>query len=419
MEDLPISLLMQQEKAKPRTGEELETFGKHAANIYLSGQCKTLSEAVVESVKTAGLSPEQVRRVVEFTNQGAYLKKFASEGPNHKVINFKGGPASFPDVIRDLNDGGGGSVMDKAASAALDDYQLPPPSLVALESRNLERLGVMETKLAEAFASEDPAIPYADPLREAHDLRDKIAGLYNEAVSELSGLETMYLEVCDGLFNEVKQASLSGVPLGHVVAAMQAASSDPVFTKAAFSMLTPRLIRNEVFPSEVAISDSLSKFAGAGLVNEEHPLVGAYAAFCETLEKLAATREVRDQALAHVDVLSRFMSKAASTASSAAESLRSAAGHVPKVWRAATNLAAHASEPVSEFATGLGGETAGKITGGLVRYAPHIGAGLAAEEVYQRATNHPALQAAKNFAMARVPYTHQNMIRQYNMQMGM
>lgn len=421
MEELPLSLLTQQEKAKPRTGEELETFGKHASTLYLQGACKTLSEAVVETVKSAGLAPEQVRRVVEFANTSAYLEKFASEGPGHKVVHFKGGPASFPDVIRDLNDGGGGSAVDKVASVAFggSDYHLPPPSVSRLVERNLSRLGVVDEKLASAFQATPVAIPYEEPLRDTADLVDKLAGLRDEATSDLSGLETRYLDLCDLLFGHVKQAALEGTPLGHVVAAFSIVSQEPEFFKSAFAMLSPRLVENEVFRTHADVADSLAKTAGAGRPDPSHPLLGVFEDYCDTLSKLAAVRATREEIETHLGVLATYMRKAAGIAEEAGETIRDAASYVPKGWRAAKDLAARAADPASRFATAVGGETAGKVTGTVVRHLPHLGAYLVGEELYQRAKNSPGVQAATNFAASRIPYTQANMIRQYNLQTGM
>lgn len=415
MEDLPTSLLIQQEQARPRTGEELETFGKYAASLYLTGRCGTLSGAVVETVKSAELAPEQVRRVVEFTNTSAYLKKFASEGPGHKVVTFKGGPASFPDVIRDLNDGGGGSVFDKVASFGTSDYLLPPPDLAGLAEQNLARLGVVNSKLAAAFQTNDIPLPYEEPLRDVLDTKDKLAGLYDEATHELSGLETRYMDLCEMLFGQVKQAALEGTPLGHIVTVMSTVTDEPEFVKSAFYMLSERLVENEVFHSHAALADSLQKTAGAGMVNPSHPLVGIFGDYCDTLAKTAAYRQVREEVAFELDNLTTFIQKASSVASS----IRGVAEQVPKAWSAATSATAKASQPISEFVSELGLPKAAPIVGNAVKYAPHIAAALAGEEMYQKAKNHPAGQAAKNFILGRVPYTHQNMIRQYNMQMGM
>lgn len=135
MHDMPSVTLLQQENATPRTGQELEVLGKCAAKKYVDGTCSSLNDAVVETVKQAGLSPEQVRRVIEFANTDAYLVEFNKEGAQSRYVEFHGGPASPAEVLRDLNDGGGGTVFDRG----LSDYSLEPtmPKTAALMERNL------------------------------------------------------------------------------------------------------------------------------------------------------------------------------------------------------------------------------------------------------------------------------------------
>jgi hypothetical protein len=414
MEDLPTSMLLQQESAKPRTGEELETFGKYAARRFLDRECKTLTEAVVDTVKSASLAPEQVKRVVEFANTAAYLQKFASAGPQHKVVSFEGGPASFPDVLRDLNDGGNETVLDKAAS--IHDYLLPPPDTRALEVRNLERLGVENEKIAEAFGVVEVPLPFEEPLQEAYGVKMKLASLYDEASSDINQLESHHLTVCDELFQHVKQAALAGSPLGHVVVAMKTACEDPEFMKAAFQVLGPRLIENGVFKTGAELADSLMKTAGAGHVNPNHPIVDAYRDFAETLAKLAATRTVQNDVLEQLDIVSTFLKKA-SQASDRVGQVEEVLAEVPKVWRAARDTAATVAEPTRRLVSAAtGSPVIGRLAGGAVKYAPHAGVYLAGEAAYQRLKNNPAADAAGNFVMSRLPYTRQHQIREYNFQ---
>lgn len=402
MEDLPLSLLTQQENAKPKTGEDLETFGKHAASLHLD-RGKTLNEAVVETVKSAGLSPEQVQRVVEFTNTSAYLKKFANAGPGHKVVEFEGGPASFPEVIRDLNDGGGGSLNDPAPRSS--DYDLPPPDLGKLAAANASFLGLDDAKLAEAFGVTAPEapLPYEEPLQEALAMRDKLASLYDEANSELEGAETRNYDLCNLLFHEVKQASLSGSPLGHVVAALSSVNDEPEFMKAAFAMLAPRLIDNGVFRSFEAFSGSLEKTAGVGTVNGDHPLLGIYSDYCDTMSKMAALRDVKGQLEGHLDDMTNFLH--------AAQTKVAGAGKIPQAWRAVTGAASKASKYTGRAAESLGGERVGKAVELGTKYAPHVAVGLAAEEGYQRAKASPTVR----FVKGRVPGTRENQVRQYQL----
>ncbi len=125
MNDLPSIALLQQSHAVPKSGEELEVMGKYAASQYIGGKQKTLNDAVVGTVKHAGLSPEQVRRVIEFANTAAYLSEFNKEGSPSRYVDFAGGPADPGEVLRELNSGGGGTVFDRG----LADYSMPMAEL--------------------------------------------------------------------------------------------------------------------------------------------------------------------------------------------------------------------------------------------------------------------------------------------------
>lgn len=185
MSDLPTHTLQQQEDARPMSGEQLETLGKKAAALYHCAGTG-LNDAVVEVVKEARLSPEQVKRVVEFTNSHAYLDEFRKEGGEHKVVEFDGGPASSSEVLKDLNDGGGGSIYDTGS-----DYTKPPESVVKLSSkkklsaierylagdRSHGRLGkeTLEYEVKTASAEPEPATLEEWLEKEAVDIRDALA----------------------------------------------------------------------------------------------------------------------------------------------------------------------------------------------------------------------------------------------------
>jgi hypothetical protein len=386
MDDLPSSIRLQQSSAKARTGEELETMGKEAASKYVRGTFGTLTESVVETVKSAGLSPEQVRRVVEFANIDAFNKEFQKEAGGHRVVEFKGGPASFPEVLRDLNDGGT-TEIDKHAF----DYSLPPPDVTRLSSKNEDRLGLENAKLASAFAVEEVPLPYAEPLREALDAKSKLAGAEAELASTLSELESQYYGVVEGLFHSVKQAALEGTSLGQIVAAWGSVVGRPEFVKSAFINLSPRLVENGVFSSLAAIGDSLMKTASIGVVNSEHPIMVNFCDFCEVLTKLAETRLAHAEVSAGLDTLSTFLKTAAG--------LGSIPGAIEKGWGAAT-AAAQRAAPVAAGAV----EKA-------VPYLPHAALGYGA----LRAVASSPVQRG----LAYVPGTPQSAARQYYSQQGM
>lgn len=386
MSDLFDQWSRQQSHSRPVSGDELEAFGKKAADYWMAGQCRTLNEAVVETVKTAGLSPEQVRRVVEFTNTHAYLAEFRKEGSGHKVINFPGGPASPAEVLKDLNDGGGGTVFDTGGL----DYSRPPERSKTA-SIDHDRI------LTEGLGPVTSPVPVGDPLQEVYELKDKLASLYENKTSELQGLEVMYMDLSSRLYEQVKQAALSGASLGEVLRVWQPVTPDAEYVKVAFAAIAPRLLAEGVFPSADSLEASFEKTGAARLPNMDHPLVPTFQEYCQTLYKLAETRVARDEAGAALDSLTAFITafdqekvagpvravenyfvrRAASRA--AAEAPKS-----PGLIRGITDMASELSVPAGELGRGVGqllfgeGSSAarsiGGITSGAVKYAPHLAA---------------------------------------------
>lgn len=397
MSDLPSNLLLQQEHAKPKTGEELEVLGKEAAAKYGRGECKTLTEAVLETVKTAQLSPEQVRRVVEFTNVAAFNDEFKKEGSGHRIVEFAGGPADFPEILKDLNDGGTEQTIDKHAF----DYSAPPPDVADLHSRNEDRMGLENEKLAQAFGVEEVPLPYADPMREVLDMRDKLAGVEQDLAAELTHLEGQYSDVVDGLFQHVKQASLEGVELGQILQAWTPLSRHPEFIKSAFAHLAPRLVQNGVFSSTAEIGDSITKTASRGMVNVNHPLVVHFKDYCETLTKLAETRRAHNEVSEQLDRISTFAKSAAGNAAAAKDLLG-------KAWSSSKDVAREAA-PMIGGALRTAGNVAGDVAETVIPYAPHAAVGYAGLKGVEAAKESPTVQRALSY----VPGTKQHKIRQY------
>jgi hypothetical protein len=408
MNDLPSTILLQQLGARPKGGEDLEVFGKEAANKYVRGTSRTLTEAVVETVKQAGLSPEQVRRVVEFANVDAFLQEFRKEGQKHKVIEFAGGPANYPDVLRDLNDGGGGTVYDTGSS----DYNAPPPDLAKTANRNRDRLGTENVKLAQAFQAEDTPIPFENPWQESIELREKLAAAHAGVSSALSSLEVHYVDVLDHLYGLVKQAALGGTTLGEIVAAWSSVNQEPIFMKAAFSQLTPRLLDGGVFPSRGAIGESLVKTAAAGLVNTEHPLISTYTDFCDTLTKLAKTRKVQEELGSALGTMNTFVQKLA------------AGGIVGTTWeglKRGGEIAGTGGKVVGEKLFGQGSKGA-KATEWAAQKGVQYGIPLAAlETAHEHLTQSPTTQRASRVVAEHMPVYLSQAARErrYRIQQGM
>lgn len=390
MSDLPFQGALQQSHARPISGEELEAFGKKAADAWASGNTKNLNEAVVETVKHAGLSPEQVRRVIEFTNTSAYLMEFKKEGSPHRVVEFPGGPADPSAILQDLNDGGGGSVFDPGH---FDHYSSPPAETKIASA-------AAEKDLVDAIFRNDTPMVQHNPLGDVVDLRDKLAAVYENQTSILTGLEGMYLDLSDQLYGHVKQATLGGYSLGQVLQAWAPFIQEPEYIKIAFSHIAPRLVADGVFWSMEDLNESIEKVAtGQPLVNQEHPLIQTMGEWCETLNKIASIRDQQKEIKWALNETTGFLANASPEklasffdnmirASGGTDQDKTAAAPSPGLIGKITGLARAAAEPAGEAGGwaakhlfGAGSphiETAKNLVGGAVKYAPHAAAaGLA------------------------------------------
>jgi hypothetical protein len=396
MSDLPDNQLLQQMKAHPRSGEELELLGKRAAACWERGETKTLTEAVVQTVKQAQLSPEQVKRVVEFTNTSAFLNQFNKEGSTHKVIEFEGGPADASDILKDLNDGGGGSVFDRGTL----DYASPPSETKTASVQE-------ESALANLFGASQASapLPYENPHGEVIELRDKIAGAMDHLHAQMSGLEVMYAELGDRVYHQVKQASLFGHSLGDILHAWEAVAPADDYIKVAFSLITPRLLKDEVFWDVPSMHASVDKTASTGMVNREHPLVADFSEFCTVLQKLAETRVAREELRTHLEHLNEY--------------IKAAASMVGKVTGAARGLA----EKATPFLHEAVGPTAGNIAAKGIQFSPHMLGLLGLSELNTHVENSPSLpasaaRAVKHTVMQNIPGTAANYQHKWQVQSG-
>lgn len=402
MSDLPTQGLLQQMRATPHSGEYLEVLGKNAAARWSSGAYKTLTESVTQTVKQAQLSPEQVKRVVEFANTAAFLDAFRKEGAAHHVIEFAGGPADASAILKDLNDGGGGSVYDRGTL----DYSSAPSETKHASAHD-------ENALAALFGADGQektaaALPHANPYAEVVALKDKLAGAAGHLQTQISGLEVMYSDLADRVYQQVKQASLGGVALSSVMKVWESVAPSNEYIKVAFELFTPRLLREGVFYRVEDMVASVEKTASAGLVNPDHPLVVDFQEYCDVLSKLAESRAARAEVRGHLASLEEYL-KTAST--------------VGDAWRATRNAAGSAAEASRPFLQKHLGEGVGDALAAGIKYAPHAGVGIGAMEVNRRIENSPsaparAARATKNVILRNIPGTQENLMEQYRLQSG-
>jgi len=385
MSDLPAQGRYQQMHARPVSGEELEVLGKTAASKWRSGEFADLSESVIATVKHAGLSPEQVKRVVEFTNTDAFLHEFKKEGAEHKVIEFAGGPADPSEILKDLNDGGGGSVFDRGTL----DYGHAPGETKVSSAYDPE---------LEAMFGTAPALPFAEPLQEAVDMRDKLAAAFDNMTGELTGLERMYGDLSEGLYQQVKQAALGGHSLGNIAGVMAVGVPDDEYLKVAFQMLTPRLLKEGVFGNIQMAVESMDKTASGRVPNAEHPLVTQSREFSECLLKLAQTRAARAEVQQAYGEITTFVKSAGKEG----VLVRGAKVVQQGAERAAGPIGAAVGKAKSTLFGGTGAKTKGLVEG-ATKKAPAVaalaGTAIAARHIGNDSTVRHARYTAKKELM--------------------
>lgn len=458
MSDTPIQTVLQQRDARPVSGEHLEVLGKRAAYDWCQGKFASLNEAVVDTVRGEQLSPEQVRRVVEFTNGDAYLREFRKEGSSHRVVHFDSGPADPAQVLQDLNDGGGGSVYDRGGL----DYTLPAEfaakhaasSMEARLARLRERRGESPEEFEKAIKTaaatkEEPAaaglpkltpmpelpkaagvydhyeghlwdllgggksepLPYAEPMRPLMDVRAKLAGSRAEVASAVDQLEVEYFDAGNQLYDAVKQAALEGTTLGDVITAWSVVNPDPVYVKVAFNLMTPRLRRDGLFSSLDELGASITKTAGAtDAVNPAHPVVVSYVGFCETLNKLAGLRSLLSDLEEGVGQTDELL-KAAATGG--------LVGGIARGARAAGAAIDRTAPAVARVLVGSeGAESLAPTLATGMKATGLLGAGLVGNAALQQVTDQPLVRSSLETAKSVVPGTAEYQMRRYRNMTG-
>jgi len=279
-DSLPLGLALQQ-AAKPVDPEQLELMGKRAAAAYSDRGIK-LSDAVVEVVKEAMLSPEQVKRVCEFANTNAYLSEFEKAGEMRNVT-FEGGPANPSVVLKDLNDGGN-PMLSKVGSSDYIQHDT---------AGHYKTAGVTDEALAEAFGikagdKEKTASVHAEvsrdhmshynPVDELNDLRLCLEGTRETMISKLSTSGVVYDDVSSDLCKTAAQELETGTPMGDIARVWAGYAPSALLLKEATAIVVKHLQSRG--HSEEELAKSFSKTASAGtLPNPSHPLVEQFVAF--------------------------------------------------------------------------------------------------------------------------------------------
>ena len=369
-------------------GSELESMGKQAAEAWSAGLHPSIHEAVVTTVKCAQLSPEQVKRVVEFANQTAFLAAHKKEGSNHKYIDFgPEGPANPSEVLQELNSGGGGTVFDSGSNP----YQIEPTQAVSSISER-EMLDALFPKTASEGYAE------ADPLQDSMDLYQKLAGLADRTGSAINSLERICDETHEALFNEVKQATLHGYSLADVVSIWEQVDPSGEYVKVAFASMLEPLLESGVFLLPDQVTASLLKQAQVGTPDPSTPIVTNFKAYCEVVDKLAEERSNHAQYVEGAATLQAFLRKEAASGGVLHKGI--------ELVRKGGQHAQRGGEAAGKFL--LGDSKGAKHIGTAARYATYAAPAIAANEIYRNTLgSSPAFQRAKHRVLTAVPGTQE------------
>lgn len=231
---------------------QLRSLGKQASLAYESGV--PLSEAVTEVLRDhPDLNQEQIKRVVEFSNNAAFDQTFRKMGGDHRVVDFDGGPAKAGDVINNLRSLG----ADRPVQSMAHREQYMP----GLEGAQLV---FMKT------ATEDPvlekvALDQGNPYVVVELLTDLIAAR-EKLASNYRTLGHNYTRAAEDLYAEARHLMAGGTSPVDVVHVVKVAAKDTLLQRLVLKTIYDRA-EAENLPCHV-----MTKEASVGLVNPESKL---------------------------------------------------------------------------------------------------------------------------------------------------
>lgn len=285
-----------------KSAEELQGLGKQAAEGFTSRKYATLTTAVVQTVKQAGLNPNQIQRVVEFANKEAYLSQHQAKlAESERNIEFSGGPARATDVLTQLN-----SVPHRVIEPNYDDYKSAPAKTAASPEE-------VDSYFKELFKTAQPVLTddQLDPFHDARKLEAHLAHQVKEADNMLSRCQTAFEHTRFQLGEVVKEAMADNIPLGHIVQAWSSLNPPPGLVKRAFEDLTPALTQKNAWGERAEFAKELSKVASAGaVVDESHPLMRGFSDYAQALVELEATSKVANEIVGYLQDLREFIKQA-------------------------------------------------------------------------------------------------------------
>lgn len=287
-----------------KTASEIAAYAQEAARCFTSGEQNTLNQAIVHTIKTAGLNPEQVQRVVEQTNKTAYQQQHSMKlGEAERIVEFNGGPARVAEVLNQLN-----SVPSRTVQLSYEDYDHAPVKQASSKEEN-------DAWFETVFAPRAPVLSDAelDPTAECRKVASDLAHMLKEAEAQVSSLDSDLEYARYQLVTLVKEARGEGTSLGEIAQAWgQSGVPDCLlFVKQAFEEITPKLIDTPRWAGEAKLAEDFRKVASpTAQVDHDHPLMQWFGKYASTMVELEATKKVADDLHAELQNMRLFIRQA-------------------------------------------------------------------------------------------------------------
>jgi len=285
MDDFTNYLMSGKSHAK-LSPEMLEMMGKEAATMFLKDSIP-LNEGISKlAAQHDSISPEQVKRVVEFANTAVYLAKHdqsKASGSEHSYPQFDLADAGR--VIQDLSDGARSTVVTETDI----DYnrQIKKTKVSSPET---------ERALSELFKVAEVEKEYSKEtiVHEVMSAKETLSSLRDNLMDRYNQHEALFKEAAAEFYDVLKRQILDGGSFGEAYAATETITGDE--TKKLLEPVVQRLIQEKV-ASVSQLKKQLAegeKFAHS-LVDTSHPLIQSYSAMIMSGEELRSTIVALDE----------------------------------------------------------------------------------------------------------------------------
>lgn len=283
------------------SAEIMEQMGKEAANLFLK-EGIPLNESISKLASSYhNFNSEQVKRVVGFANNAAYLgihEKNKISGANSSYPQFElADPAK---IIQDLGDGARPTVITKTDV----DYATPPIEKTSSSVEDLVSQLFGETTDHEPESRESI-------LNSLTKTKYKLAGLLDSLVSSHERFDLLLKEASQDYYHTVRNHLLNGGSFTDVVASARSNFETQEDFNDYIQPVVVKLLKEKISSPQKLTEEirGIEKVAHR-VVNPTHPLVCGSMAIKTITEELVKTSMAIDNVSAQLAKVENFIKEA-------------------------------------------------------------------------------------------------------------